>query len=529
MRVVVDGNPVELLPSTFVAEGGEARIHAVADLAYKVFKDPARVPEAGRLVALARLGVEGPILPCADVFDLQGQRIGFTLPFLDGWSPIVRLFSPAYQRREGVSGQQIAALLARLREQVENVHQRGVVIADLSELNVLVRPDHGAVALIDTDSWGIERFAPRALSESIRDRHASAPSQQTDWLAYAILAFQVMVGIHPFRGRHPTLRSLDARMSAEVSVLHPSVVVPPMVDTSALPDAWRTWFERVFHHRHRGPPPVSGIHRRPAPRVRGLRSSILFEVDSPLHRAHSAGGCLMAWSSAGVFVDGRRVGAGPSPDALPIATRPPAFVRLAEGHVLLEENGTVTDTTLEAHALFAGPDGVFGRLGQTIVRYTLQGSWLAQTVVGHLPSRGVALHRGCVIVRHPTGDRVLVLGRTGAHWRDLPDAVGTVLDAVAQDGFVVLLVDGPQGRVLLLLHPSGQRSFPTDGTSAELLVLNERVVLVLAGSTTWLVDRQAPATGARSVQANFPSPPSVHRGRPVAVEGRTVLAFALEG
>jgi hypothetical protein len=96
--------------------------------------------------------------------------------------------------------------------------------------------------------------------ESIRDRHAAKNQFNlgTDWFAFAIVSFQILTGIHPYKGKHPDLKTLDERMLANVSVLNKSVGVPgACMPFDVIPSNYKDWFERVFEKGERSAPPTS--------------------------------------------------------------------------------------------------------------------------------------------------------------------------------------------------------------------------------------------------------------------------------
>src|SRR5947199_212129 len=81
-------------------------------------------------------------------------------------------------------------------------------------------------------------------------------SPETDWFSFAIISFQMFIGIHPYRGLHPSLPDLDARMSANVSVLNPRVSIPKLCyPFSVIPQAYRDWYRAIFEDGKRVPPP----------------------------------------------------------------------------------------------------------------------------------------------------------------------------------------------------------------------------------------------------------------------------------
>jgi hypothetical protein len=113
--------------------------------------------------------------------------------------------------------------------------------------------------------------------ESVRDRHAKAFTTDSDWFSFAVVSFQMFVGIHPFKGTYPPLQhladnslKLDERMRANISVLHSGVTVPSAcLPFSVIPPVYLDWYRALFEHGHRLPPPqaVQAVIAMAAPRV----------------------------------------------------------------------------------------------------------------------------------------------------------------------------------------------------------------------------------------------------------------------
>ena len=123
-------------------------------------------------------------------------------------------------------------------------------------MNFLVDPAFGRVYFLDVDSYQTPSFAATALMESVRDRHAAVWNEGTDWFSFAIVSFQMFVGIHPYKGKHPTLKTLEERMTRNVSVLHPDVSVPAAcLPFDIIPRPWRDWYHAVLDCGQRVPPP----------------------------------------------------------------------------------------------------------------------------------------------------------------------------------------------------------------------------------------------------------------------------------
>ena len=81
--------------------------------------------------------------------------------------------------------------------------------------NFLIDRDMQHVLFIDVDSYQTAGFPATAIMDSIRDRHSSTYSAGTDWFSFAILAFQMFVGVHPYRGKHATLAVSGERSATD--------------------------------------------------------------------------------------------------------------------------------------------------------------------------------------------------------------------------------------------------------------------------------------------------------------------------
>ncbi len=95
--------------------------------------------------------------------------------------------------------------------------------------------------------------------ETVRDRHATPNTfdERTDWFAFAIVSFQMFIGIHPYKGRHPTFKTLDERMQGNVSVFDKDVGIPKVCyPFDVIPPAYLDWYTRLFDKGERMPPPI---------------------------------------------------------------------------------------------------------------------------------------------------------------------------------------------------------------------------------------------------------------------------------
>jgi hypothetical protein len=268
MRVLVDQHSVELGREHFVGSGGEGTVYARDGVAYKIFFDPTSAPKEVRIQELGRIHDSHVVGPESLVHSEAGTVIGHTLRFLPDHIPFCRLFTRSFRDTYDVRPEAIARLVLGLRNTLSAIHDAGVTVVDLNPMNLLVSPDLQHVFLIDTCSWQTPTCPATAVLDAVRDRHATTYCAKSDWFSFAVITFQAFIGIHPYRGTHPTVKGLDARMRAQSSVFDPTVTRPQICyPFNDIPPSWRSWYEGVLARGDRSPPPTSRgerIDRLPA-------------------------------------------------------------------------------------------------------------------------------------------------------------------------------------------------------------------------------------------------------------------------
>lgn len=535
IRVRTGHTELELGPADFVARGGQAEVYARDGRAYKLFLDPAQVPSRDRVRRLQGMAGPGLITPDGEVTAPDGTRLGITMPFLAGWTPLCGLFATPAKQRAGLDPAGVGRLVLALRALVAQVHAHGALIVDLNEANALVDPTHQALALIDADSWQLPGHPATALAETVRDRHASAWTTGTDWFAFAIVSFQLFVGVHPYRGQHPTAKTLDARMSQDLSVFHPEVVVPPMVDLSQLPAAWRDWYEAMFALRERTEPPPSLTawgSRAPAPLPGAVIEVLPFaRLTDPIVGFVSWDARVWAWTTHGTFEEGRRIGPAPGPDELPVrAESGLAFARCEAGRVRVRlADGSPVECGVLADALTAHQGLLHARSGASLVELTvrrLAGGWVTTgREAARVMPQATSLFRGIYASSVMGACWIGLLGPGTCRTVRVPELDGRwIVDAQSSDGFAVVIARGPDGWTRHLIGPDGHRSCATDLPSAGLLVLPTGIALV---QTDHGLEVCTSAAGpCRAVTAALP-PLAMLAGRPGYPVQEGLFAVAL--
>lgn len=257
MKVVIQGGgPLTLTQKDFLASGGEGSVWVNGTRVIKVYSDPKRMLPIGKITELRRIQHPNVITPQDIVLDTNAHPIGYTMRFVQGGMPLCQIFTRAFREREGLDHGRMTALVQQLRVMVESVHRANVLIVDLNEMNFLVGPGFKEVFGIDADSYQTEHYPATALMPSVKDWTATTFTEGSDWFSFACVAFQMFVGIHPFKGKHPTIHGLEERMKASVSVLDSHVTVPKVVyPFNSIPSGYLKWFKAVFEQGLRLPPP----------------------------------------------------------------------------------------------------------------------------------------------------------------------------------------------------------------------------------------------------------------------------------
>ncbi len=267
MKVRIDGGPtLTLRREQFVAAGGQGKVFADGNVAIKIHDDPNVALTPTQLDTLRRIRHPRLVVPDAVVRRAgDGTVVGHTMRFLSDARPVAQLVPTAFWRRESWDMPQALRLVASIAEAIAAVHAAGAAIVDLNDTNVVVTAPDFEPALIDADSWQFSGRPATAASPAYADPIAARPDAASDWFSFAVLAFELLCGMHPFKGKHPTLRGLSARMKAGVSVFDPNVRRPAACrPLDAVPADLRAWLQATLAHQRRQAPPAIRVHASPA-------------------------------------------------------------------------------------------------------------------------------------------------------------------------------------------------------------------------------------------------------------------------
>lgn len=273
-RVRVGTETIRLSESNLLGIGGEARVYAAGAGALKLYHEPPGPERIAKLLAFPSQLPDEVVGPKELAYapgsgPASGAVVGFTMARVDKASPFRRLATR--RGRQGlVTHQELTTLLKRTRSLISALHNRSIVIGDLNDGNLLLRGDR--VWLIDADSIqfgghacavGHERFLdPRLYGRELGKEAYHSP--ESDWYAFAVLAFTSLLWVHPYGGvasgtRRTLLRRAEARhfvLSADVR--YPGSAAPWKI----LPTDLIAWFHAVFERDLREPLPLQLLDLR---------------------------------------------------------------------------------------------------------------------------------------------------------------------------------------------------------------------------------------------------------------------------
>ncbi len=379
VKVFIERNrAINLVEGDFIAQGGEGRLYGQGDLAYKIYLDPNRMIPPTKLDELSVLERANIVRPRDRLHDRDGRVVGFTMCRVENAVGLPRLFTNDYRDRFGIAAESTVRLVREMAHTIEYIHSHGILMVDGNEFNYLVDSNHYATPyFIDVDSYQTPGYPATAIMASVRDWTRADFSRATDWFSFAVVAFQLFVGIHPFKGRHPDFKKGDfaGRVRAGMSVFNKSVTLPASTrGLEQIPLRYRDWLEAVFEHGERSRPPgepgqvTPAKPLRPVIGTRTLRVEILRSLNEDIRGAWSGGSVLMLRTDNHVYVGTEKYACRRGEHfVLPSCRRPLGF-SLHHGRVSLRDlnTGTILPTPLAGSELFTVGNRVYLIRGENL-------------------------------------------------------------------------------------------------------------------------------------------------------------------
>lgn len=319
MKVTVQGQgEVTLTQGDIVGSGGEGDVYVKGSTAYKIYHDPTKMIPIGKIQDLSTISDPDIVKPERVLLDTHGKPIGYTMRYLPKALVLCQLFPPAFRQRNGITPDGTLALVQDLQARVQHTHEAGVLVVDLNEMNYLVDGTFNHVYAIDVDSYQTPHYQATAIMPSIRDPLVQGLSftELSDWFSFAIISFNLFVGIHPYKGKHPTLGSdFEARMKAGVSVFNSTVSVPKVVlPFTVIPQTYLQWYKAVLESGKRLPPPADAFGTLTViPTVRTLTGTgnlditEIFDLSGNIQATWDHPDDTIIWTTEGLYLGNRRL------------------------------------------------------------------------------------------------------------------------------------------------------------------------------------------------------------------------------
>lgn len=467
MKVYVKGSgEVTLNKSHFVAEGGEGKVFARGKTGYKIYHDPARAVPVGKIQDLASITDPHVLRPLEPLYrGKKGLHIGHTFRFVkDAWT-LCQLFPRAFREREGFDPTKALALVQALQKSVQAVHRASVLVVDLNEMNYLVSRDFRTPYAIDVDSYQTPRYPASAIMPSVRDPRMRGLdfSEETDWFSFAVVSFQIFVGIHPYKGKHPTVKGLEERMKAGISLFDSEVKVPHTAYAlDVIPDGYRDWYEDVFVRHGRHAPPdeaVQVITLRPV--VRKIAGTDNFEIteiaefEEQIRSAFLGAGHTVVHCGTDVFLDRR--GAGSWAGSLVVGFTPrhghPVAALGGPGlstGLLDLVTGKTLDTMLPEGETRAANDTVYVRSRDKILEVTVTEAgnrvFASTRLAANVLEHACRLYEGVAIQSLLGEPHVSIFPKAGTcHQLMVPELKGHKVLQAKHDGGVLMVLAAEDG------------------------------------------------------------------------------------
>jgi hypothetical protein len=248
---------VSLTSKHFMTSGGQGDIYVKDGIVYKVYHDPKNVITQVKMDELKRLTPANIIRPLEHISSSKGL-IGFTMNEIIG-DPLVKVVTNTFWKANNIKIDQAVKLVNRIRDDTVFIHENDCLIIDGNEFNYLVdKKTHEVPYFIDVDSYQTKSSPATFIMPSIKDHHSSAFSELSDWFSFGIIACQLFIGIHPFKGNHPsyTKKQFEKRMIDNVSIFNKDVKLNSNVrDFNYIPQEYMDWFIDIFERGNRTPPP----------------------------------------------------------------------------------------------------------------------------------------------------------------------------------------------------------------------------------------------------------------------------------
>lgn len=276
---------VTLDDSNYKAGGGEGAVYIKGDTAFKIYHDAGKMLPIAKIGELSVLsGISNIITPDEVIYDQKGVSVGYTMKYVKDCEFLCKIFTKSFRDNMGVTPNDAIDLVKSMQDTLNEIHAKNVIVGDYNEMNFLLDKSLKIPYHIDVDSWQTPSYKCTAIMPTVQDmtRPMGYFDENTDWYSWAVVTFQILIGIHPYKGRHPNYKAKDftERVKKNISVFNSDVEIPTNCQNfSVIPKIQLDWYKEVFEKGYRGVPPQIGLVSLLIPTVaKIIKSSDAFEV-----------------------------------------------------------------------------------------------------------------------------------------------------------------------------------------------------------------------------------------------------------
>ena len=303
-----------LTDKEYLASGGEAAVYRKDKFAYKIYHDQSKMISKKKIQELQQISANNVLKPI-EIIQSNNKDIGYVMPFVSDTCPLCKLFTKTFRDKNNLNSKDIVEIVKIIQQTIIQIHDKKILIVDLNELNMLTSNKFDNVYFIDTDSYATPSYRATAIMESIKDPQVKSNhfTIDSDWFSFAIIAMQLYIGIHPYRGKHPGYKPSEwqMRMKDGISIFDPDVRLPhTCYDFSVIPKSHYNWFKEIFVKGNRGIPPLpDDIIIVPVQKYKVVQSTgdfdikIVWDMGGVILYSYYYGGCEFLVSKNTIFCD----------------------------------------------------------------------------------------------------------------------------------------------------------------------------------------------------------------------------------
>jgi hypothetical protein len=316
---------VKFTQNDFVAKGGEGSIYRRGNVIYKIYEDPFKMIPEAKIKELNNVNDNNIIKPIDIILDPTNTIVGFTMRYVKG-EALCKLFTNDFRNRNNISEDMILELVENIKDSTYKIHDAKCLIVDGNEFNYMVDDSFVVPYFIDINSWQTPSFPATAIMPSVRDWKSSIFSTVTDWFSFAVVTFQLFIGIHPYKGKHRKYKKNDfqKRVVDCVSVFNKDVRIPPAARSfDLIPTHYKDWYYGLFEDGKRTEPPMTAGVRGPiTTRHIIINSTDNFEVkeirkfDSEIIYYNVTHGMEVIKTKNSLYVNGKKYTVDPNVEVL---------------------------------------------------------------------------------------------------------------------------------------------------------------------------------------------------------------------